>query len=132
MDVSRMTTGKFPLECSEVEIRGVILDSIEAIPPAGASKRIQIVADELGLSPDRVLVTDPDTDIGGFDGGSQGSRTTQVAGRAALDAAREVRNKVLDAAAELLQAAPGELRPSLAVGGHMGRDLGHHVGAHLV
>jgi CO/xanthine dehydrogenase Mo-binding subunit len=69
----------------------------------------QIVADELGLSPDRVLVTDPDTDIGGFDGGSQGSRTTQVAGRAALDAAREVRNKVLDAAGELLQAAPGEL-----------------------
>jgi CO/xanthine dehydrogenase Mo-binding subunit len=69
----------------------------------------QIVADELGLHPDRVLVTEPDTDIGGFDGGSQGSRTTQVAGRAALDAAREVRDKVLDAAAQLLQTTAGEL-----------------------
>jgi CO/xanthine dehydrogenase Mo-binding subunit len=69
----------------------------------------QIVADELGVSPDQVLVTDPDTDIGGFDGGSQGSRNTPVAGRAALDAAREVRQKVLDAAAQLLQASPTEL-----------------------
>ena len=54
-------------------------------------------------------MTDPDTDIGGFDGGSQGSRNTPVAGRAALDAAREVRQKVLDAAAPLLQASPTEL-----------------------
>lgn len=69
----------------------------------------QIVADELGIAPDRVLVTDPDTDIGGFDGGAQGSRNTPVAGRAALDAAREVRRKVLDAAAPLLQASPTDL-----------------------
>jgi CO/xanthine dehydrogenase Mo-binding subunit len=69
----------------------------------------QIVADELGLSPDRVLVTDPDTDFGGFDGGAQGSRNTPVAGRAALDAAREVRQKVLEAAGQLLQAPPADL-----------------------
>ena len=63
----------------------------------------QIVADALGLEPEAVQVSEPDTDIGGFDGGSQGSRTTQVAGRAALDAAHEVREKILDVAAPLLQ-----------------------------
>ncbi|MDP7548059.1 MAG: molybdopterin-dependent oxidoreductase, partial [Alphaproteobacteria bacterium] len=42
----------------------------------------QIAAECLGLSADQVAITMPDTDVAGFDAGSQGSRTTHVAGRA--------------------------------------------------
>lgn len=69
----------------------------------------QIVAQELGIDPDDVIIPDPDTDIGGFDGGSQGSRTTQVAGMAAMKAAGELKQKIFETAAPLLQASPGEL-----------------------
>ncbi|GJE29662.1 xanthine dehydrogenase family protein molybdopterin-binding subunit [Methylobacterium organophilum] len=69
----------------------------------------QIVAQELGIAPDAVVIPDPDTDIGGFDGGSQGSRTLQVAGNAALAAARELKGRILETAAPMLQASADAL-----------------------
>ena len=64
----------------------------------------QIVAEVLTVSPEQVRVSDPDTDLTGWDGGSQGGRTTQVVGNAARLAAEEVRAKLIETAAELLQA----------------------------
>jgi CO/xanthine dehydrogenase Mo-binding subunit len=69
----------------------------------------QIVAEVLGVRPDQVRVSDPDTDLSGFDAGSQGGRTTQVVGNAARMAAEEVRGKLFETAAQLLQAEPDTL-----------------------
>ena len=69
----------------------------------------QIVAEELGLAPDAVVVADTDTDTAGYDSGSQGSRNTMVAGAAAQSAARDLAEKIKLAAAELLQARAGDL-----------------------
>ena len=63
----------------------------------------QIVAETLGIRPEQVRVTDPDTDIAAWDGGSQGGRTTQVVGLAAIQGAKELRAKALQTAAQLLQ-----------------------------
>lgn len=69
----------------------------------------QIVADRLGIPPSDVHITMPDTDVAGFDAGSQGSRTTRIVGRASQIAADEVIEKVKNVAADLLEAAPEDL-----------------------
>lgn len=69
----------------------------------------QIVADELKLPPEQVVVTMPDTDIAGYDAGSQGSRTTRIVGRAIQVAAKEVREKIFRVAADLLEVAEEDL-----------------------
>ncbi len=69
----------------------------------------QIAAECLGIPADQVTITMPDTDAAGFDAGSQGSRTTHVAGRAVLDATAEVREKVIEKAATMLEAAKEDL-----------------------
>lgn len=69
----------------------------------------QVVAAELGVSPDDVRVTLPDTDISGYDAGSQGSRTTHIVGRAARDAAAEAKAQLLAAAADMLEADAADL-----------------------
>ena len=69
----------------------------------------QIVAEELGIDPDNVIIPDPDTDIGAFDAGSQGSRNTHVSGGAAQMASRQLGAEIKKAAAVLLQAQPGDL-----------------------
>jgi CO/xanthine dehydrogenase Mo-binding subunit len=69
----------------------------------------QVVAQEMGVAPERVRVSMPDTSVAGYDAGSQGSRTTHIVGRAARTAAGEVRGRVLDIAAELLEAAAADL-----------------------
>lgn len=69
----------------------------------------QIVAEKLGVQPEDVYITMPDTDAAGFDAGSQGSRTTRVVGKAASIAADEVIGKIKQTAAELLEAAPADV-----------------------
>lgn len=69
----------------------------------------QIIAEEMGLPPTDVHVTMPDTDTAGYDAGSQGSRTTHVVGRAAVTAATEVKKKIADVAAALLEAAAEDI-----------------------
>lgn len=69
----------------------------------------QIAAEELGLDTSRVLVTMPDTDVNGYDAGSQGSRTTRVVGRAVKAAGEQVRKLVLETAAQLLEAGEADL-----------------------
>ena len=69
----------------------------------------QIVAEKLGVQPEDVYVTMPDTDVAGFDAGSQGSRTTRIVGKAASIAADEVIDKIKTTASDLLEAAPGDI-----------------------
>jgi CO/xanthine dehydrogenase Mo-binding subunit len=69
----------------------------------------QIVADALGVAPQDVRTGLPDTDVSGYDGGSQGGRTTAIAGTSALAAATKAREQALQVAAGLLEADPADL-----------------------
>jgi CO/xanthine dehydrogenase Mo-binding subunit len=66
----------------------------------------QIVAHELGLRPEDVIVRAADTDAAGFDLGVGGGRTTVSLGAASVAACAEVRRKLLGVAAEMLQTPP--------------------------
>ncbi len=63
----------------------------------------QIIAETLGIRPEQVRISDPDTDLATWDGGSQGGRTTQTVGLAGIEGAKEIRAKALETAAQLLQ-----------------------------
>lgn len=64
----------------------------------------QIVAEELGLNLEDVHVIHSDTDICPWDVGAHASRTTFVAGNAALGAARKIKSRILEMAAKELYA----------------------------
>ena len=63
----------------------------------------QIIAETLGIRPEQVRISDPDTDTAAWEGGSQGGRTTQTVGLAGIEGAKEIRAKALETAAQLLQ-----------------------------
>jgi CO/xanthine dehydrogenase Mo-binding subunit len=69
----------------------------------------QIVAEELGLTPDQVVILPADTDAGTYDGGAQGSRTLFSLGNAAVQASTQVREQLLEVAANLLEASAADL-----------------------
>jgi aerobic carbon-monoxide dehydrogenase large subunit len=69
----------------------------------------QIVAHELGLSPDDVEVVHGDTDRTPFGLGTYGSRSTPVSGAAAAVVARKVRERARIVASAMLEVAPGDL-----------------------
>jgi xanthine dehydrogenase molybdenum-binding subunit len=64
----------------------------------------QIVAEELGLNIEDIRVMHSDTDICPWDVGSHASRTTFVAGNAALGAARKIKSRILEMGAKELYA----------------------------
>ncbi len=63
----------------------------------------QMVAAELGLHPDDVIVKAADTDASGRDLGVGGGRTTVSIGAASTAACAEVKSKLLSIASEILQ-----------------------------
>jgi aerobic carbon-monoxide dehydrogenase large subunit len=69
----------------------------------------QIVAEELGISPDDVEVVHGDTDRTPFGLGTYGSRSTPVSGAAAAVVARKVRERARIVAAAMLEASPDDL-----------------------
>jgi aerobic carbon-monoxide dehydrogenase large subunit len=69
----------------------------------------QIVAHELGLSPDDVEVVHGDTDRTPFGLGTYGSRSTPVSGAAAVVAARKVRDRARLVAAAMLEVTADDL-----------------------
>lgn len=64
----------------------------------------QIVAEELGLKVEDVHVIHQDTDVCPWDVGAHASRTTFVAGNSALGAARKIRERLVEIAADALEA----------------------------
>jgi aerobic carbon-monoxide dehydrogenase large subunit len=69
----------------------------------------QMVAHELGLTPDDVEVVHGDTDRTPFGLGTYGSRSTPVSGAAAVMAARKVRDRARLVAAAMLEVAADDL-----------------------
>jgi len=69
----------------------------------------QIAAEELGLRPEDIVVSMPDTDLAAYDAGSQGSRTTHVVGRAIIKAAETVKARLFEAAAAELEASEADM-----------------------
>ncbi|MBQ5951003.1 MAG: molybdopterin-dependent oxidoreductase [Lachnospiraceae bacterium] len=66
----------------------------------------RITAEELGTTEDNIRVRTADTAYTPFAGLSSGSRQTYVSGRAAMEAARQVRGYMARGAAEMLRARP--------------------------
>ena len=69
----------------------------------------KFVAEELGMDPKDISILYQDTDAAPWDMGSSGSQTTFNSVRAVLAAAAEVREQLLDAAADALEAAREDL-----------------------
>ncbi len=87
----------------------VLLTSSAEMGQGARTSLAQIVGDELGLPMERVSVTLPDTDITPYDKSTSSSRTTFHMGRAAREAAREIREQLLAAGAKQLEARPEDL-----------------------
>jgi carbon-monoxide dehydrogenase large subunit len=69
----------------------------------------QVAADELGVSPDDIVVIHGDTDLIPFGVGTYASRTAPIAGTATRRASQAVRQKILKIAEHLLEASAGDL-----------------------
>jgi carbon-monoxide dehydrogenase large subunit len=69
----------------------------------------QLVADELGLAPDRIKVIHGDTDRTPYGWGTFASRSLVIAGGASVLAARKVHAKLLQIASRLLEAAADDI-----------------------
>ncbi|MGH2443013.1 MAG: aerobic carbon-monoxide dehydrogenase large subunit [Chloroflexota bacterium] len=69
----------------------------------------QIVADELGVRPDQVLITTGDSRSMNWGSGTYASRSAVVTGNAISAAARAVRQKAAEIAAELFEANPADI-----------------------
>ncbi len=85
-----------------------------------------IVAEELGVPLERVAVINSDTAVKPWDVGAHASRTTFVAGNAALLAARELKQKLLALAATVMDERPENLElveGRVRVKGHPERSL---------
>jgi CO/xanthine dehydrogenase Mo-binding subunit len=82
------------------------------IPDLGggqASLLSQIAANELGVPMEKVKVYNTDSMLTPLAGTTTATRQTYMSGNAALKAAREVRNRILNKAAEILNVNPDKL-----------------------
>lgn len=69
----------------------------------------QVVAEGVGVTPDKVRVITGDTQVTPYGGGTWASRGAGIGGEAALQAARALRGSILEVAASMLQADAGKL-----------------------
>ncbi len=109
----------------------------------------QIVASELGLSPDDVEVVHGDTDTTPFGLGTYGSRSTPVSGAATAIVARKVRDRARIVASVMLEVDPADLEwepgrwfvrgdpdsgrtlAEIALAAHSGLELPEGIEGHL-
>ena len=101
--------GSATVKLNEDGTVGLVTAATDIGTGAVATGVVQILADVLGIAPADVIVHPPDTDAAAFDGGAQGSRTVFNVGNAVRRATADVREQVLDHAAELFEAAPDDL-----------------------
>ncbi len=69
----------------------------------------QIIATELGIPSDNIVIEEGDTDTAPYGLGTYGSRSTPVAGAAAARAARKIREKAKQIAAHVLEVSEQDL-----------------------
>lgn len=101
---------------SEVQIKvdrggGVTVYSMAADVGQGSTSMLAtVVAESLGLEPGELAMVTADTDLTPVDLGSYSSRVTFMAGNAAIEAAENVKARVVDAVADELEADPADLK----------------------
>jgi CO/xanthine dehydrogenase Mo-binding subunit len=108
--------GSATLKLNEDGTVGLITAATDIGSGAVTTGLVQIVAAELGIDPKDVLLYAPDTDAAPYDAGAQGSRTVYNVGNAIVRAADDVRRQVFERSANLMEAAPEDLR---LVDGHV-------------
>ncbi|MBY6117748.1 xanthine dehydrogenase family protein molybdopterin-binding subunit [Mameliella alba] len=69
----------------------------------------QVVAEGVGVTPDKVRIITGDTQVTPYGGGTWASRGAGIGGEAALQAARALRGSILEVAASMLQADAAKL-----------------------
>lgn len=74
-----------------------------------ATSFAQIIGDALGVPMDAIAVTHGDTEVGPRGGGTMGSRSLQLGGNALQQAAVELREHLMQAAARALEVEPADL-----------------------
>jgi len=82
----------------------VLLTSSVELGQGTQTSLAQIVAEELGIVPERVSVTFPDTDVTPFDQSTSSSRTIFTMGSAARQAAGQIKQQLMEIGAHVLEA----------------------------
>jgi carbon-monoxide dehydrogenase large subunit len=107
-------TGIGPYEGAHVRVDGTARKVIVAtcVGTQGQGHQTsfaQIVADELGVRPDQVVITTGDSRSMNWGSGTYASRSAVVTGNAVGAASRTVREKTAQLAAELFEASPADI-----------------------
>jgi carbon-monoxide dehydrogenase large subunit len=85
---------------------------ILTVDPSGQGLRTtlaQIIADEIGVTPDIIKIVHGDTDTSPYGWGTFASRSLVISGGATLIAAQKVRAKLIKIASTMLEAAAGDI-----------------------
>ncbi len=110
-----------------LETDGSITVIVGTVDLTGSDTSLSMIAAEgLQMSPASVNVVHDNTDTMPYSGGTGGSKTTYSMGPAVLAAARDARSQILTTAAEMLEAAPGDLEiegDKVVVRGAPGRSV---------
>jgi len=88
------------------------LDLNASIHEVGAGSLVMLktlIAEVLDVPPEKISAREADSEISPYDFGCFGSRMTYVCGAGALAVAQELRERLIEAAAELLEVAPETL-----------------------
>jgi carbon-monoxide dehydrogenase large subunit len=113
IEPSAMRMGPLASEAATVRVSGT--GKVDVYLGSGShgqsieTTMIQIVADELGIDIDDVVLHQGDTASTPFGGGTGGSRTAVISGGAMREASAMVRTKAIQIAAHLLEANPDDL-----------------------
>jgi aerobic carbon-monoxide dehydrogenase large subunit len=86
-----------------------VLTGTQSTGQGHATAFAQIIADHLGLAPERVRMIQGDTDLIATGTGTGGSSSIPCGGASVAGAARKLARKLKDIAADTLEAAPGDL-----------------------
>jgi CO/xanthine dehydrogenase Mo-binding subunit len=97
------------LKLNEDGTVGIITAGTEIGSGAITTAAVQVVAEELGMRPEDVVVMPVDTDTAGYDMGVQGSRTAYNVGNALRTASAQVRDQVLAVASQALEIGRDDL-----------------------
>jgi CO/xanthine dehydrogenase Mo-binding subunit len=125
--ITTPTPGGVVLKLIEDGRVGLVTAGSEIGTGAVATGITQVVAEEMGVRPEDVVVLAPDTDAAPFDGGAIGSRSVHMLGPAVQQAAGAVREQIFETAATLLEAAKEDLElvdGTVQVVGVPGKALG--------
>ena len=127
-----ITAGVTPVEYGAVELRPdatfLVSSGVASHGQGHETSLAQVAAEALGVPLEQVTVGRPDTALVPRGDGTSASRSMQLGGSAVLTAARELKEKARDAAANLLEAAPEDVDEVAAgrfgVRGSPGRSVG--------